>query len=127
MNSGAAKIAQDCLIALKKECLTARSKINESFLKTAIQQLLNTHPMATIGNALFPIYIRLVQLINEGNLKKIDYKPSIEMLTALAETYFASGSCPIIEYDTTGLWKTAKSIFYQRCLYYSIVRTLKNE
>ena len=91
VNSGAVKIAQDCLIALKKECLASRSKINESFLKKAIQQLLDTHPMATIGNALFPIYIRLVQLINEGNLKKIDYKPSIEMLFATRKEHLRLG------------------------------------
>lgn len=80
--SGAAKIAQDCLIALKHECLTSSSKLSQSFLKTAIQLLLDTHPMATIENALLPIYIRLVQLIDTNHLEKGDPKPSIEMIFA---------------------------------------------
>ncbi len=81
-HSGAAKIAQNCLIALKQECLTSSDKISRSFLKTAIQLLLDTHPMATIENALLPIFVRLVQLIDSHRLENGDPKPNIEMIFA---------------------------------------------
>ncbi len=81
-HSGAAKIAESCLIALKQECLTTRNQMSRSFLKTAIQLLLDTHPMATIENALLPIYVRLVQLIDSPHLENGDPKPAIEMIFA---------------------------------------------
>ena len=81
-HSGAAKIAEDCLIALKQECLSATDKLGQSFLKTAIQLLLDTHPMATIENALLPIYIRLVQLIDGKHLQMGDPNLTIEMVFA---------------------------------------------
>jgi len=81
-HSGAAKIAQNCLIALKQECLVSSSKLTRSFLKELIQLLLDTHPMATIGNALLPIYISLDKLINSETFGKRDPKPSIEIIFA---------------------------------------------
>ena len=79
-DSGASKIALNCLTALKQECLTSSGQLTRSFLKTAIQLLLDTHPMATIENALLPVYVRLVQLIDSDRLKNDDIKPTIEMI-----------------------------------------------
>jgi len=81
-HNGAAKIAQNCLIALKQECLVSSSQLTRSFLKEMIQLLLDTHPMATIGNALLPIYISLDKLISSETFRKRDPKPSIEMIFA---------------------------------------------
>jgi len=81
-HSGAAKIAQSCLIALKQECLVSSSQLNKSFLKELIQLLLDTHPMATIGNALLPIYISLDKLFCSENFGKRDPKPAIEIIFA---------------------------------------------
>ncbi|MCK4847554.1 MAG: hypothetical protein KAT16_00855 [Candidatus Heimdallarchaeota archaeon] len=80
--SGAAKIAQNCLIALKQECLVSSSQLNRSLLKELIQLLLDTHPMATIGNALLPIYISLDKLIISENFGKRDPKPAIDIIFA---------------------------------------------
>ncbi|MHA1973520.1 MAG: hypothetical protein ACTSW1_11035 [Candidatus Hodarchaeales archaeon] len=77
--SGASKIAIDCLNTLKYECIRLNSVLNESILKTAIQLLLDTHPMATIENALLPVYIRLIDLINSGGIQS---EGSIEMIFA---------------------------------------------
>jgi translation initiation factor 2B subunit (eIF-2B alpha/beta/delta family) len=81
-HSGAAKIAQNCLIALKQECFASSSQLNRSFLKELIQLLLDTHPMATIENALLPIFISLDKLIHSENFKKRDPKPAIDMIFA---------------------------------------------
>ncbi|MHA1211906.1 MAG: hypothetical protein ACTSSH_05540 [Candidatus Heimdallarchaeota archaeon] len=81
-HSGAAKIAQSCLIALKQECLVSSSQLSLPFLKKLIQTLLDTHPMATIGNALLPIFISLDKLINSENFGKRDPKPAIEIIFA---------------------------------------------
>ncbi len=81
-HSGASKIALNCLIALKQECLSSTAQLTRSFLKTAIQLLLDTHPMATIENALLPVYVRLVRLIDSDRFAKEDIKPSIEMIFA---------------------------------------------
>ncbi|MHA1207496.1 MAG: hypothetical protein ACTSSO_08015 [Candidatus Hodarchaeales archaeon] len=80
--SGAAKIAQNCLIALKQECLVSGSQLNRRLLKELIQLLLDTHPMATIENALLPIFISLDKHINSDTYKKRDPKPVIEMIFA---------------------------------------------
>ncbi|MFW9855604.1 MAG: hypothetical protein ACFFFG_11110 [Candidatus Thorarchaeota archaeon] len=71
--SGAAKIAEDCLQTLKRECVRRPIlSLNRSLLKTAIQMLLNTHPMATIENALFPVYLRLAEILraNENSNRR---------------------------------------------------------
>ncbi len=81
-HSGAAKIAENCLIALKQECLISSRTLSRSFLKTAIQLLLDTHPMATIENALLPVFVRLVQLLDSHRLENGDSKPAIEMIFA---------------------------------------------
>jgi translation initiation factor 2B subunit (eIF-2B alpha/beta/delta family) len=81
-HSGASKIALNCLTALKQECLSSSAQLNRSFLKTAIQLLLDTHPMATIENALLPVYVRLVQLIDSDRFTNEDIKPSIDMIFA---------------------------------------------
>ncbi len=80
--NGATQIAEDSLRALKRECLRIGTQLDESILKTAIQLLLDTHPMATIENALLPIYIRLVDLIDSEGLKSGNAKASIEMIFA---------------------------------------------
>ncbi|MHA1542512.1 MAG: hypothetical protein ACTSQH_06025 [Candidatus Hodarchaeales archaeon] len=81
-HSGAAKIAQNCLIVLKQECSTSSSQLNRTSLKELIQLLLDTHPMATIENALLPIYISLDKLINSNNFGKKDPKPAIDIIFA---------------------------------------------
>lgn len=81
-NSGASEIALNCLVALKQECLSSSAQLNRSFLKTAIQLLLDTHPMSTIENALLPVYVRLVQLIDSDRITNEDIKPTIEMIFA---------------------------------------------
>ncbi len=80
--SGAAKISEATLLILKRECLKLGKDLNRSILKTAIQLLLDTHPMATIENALLPIYLRLTQLIKSGGLQKEDSKAAIELIFA---------------------------------------------
>ncbi len=79
--SGAAAIAEISLSILKKECLRLGGKLDQSILKTGTQLLLDTHPMATIENALLPIYGKITQLIHEGELKK-DSNTKIELLFA---------------------------------------------
>ena len=81
-HSGAAKIAQNCLIVLKQECSTSSSQLNRTSLKELIQLLLDTHPMATIENALLPIYISIDKLINSKNFGKKDPKPAIDIIFA---------------------------------------------
>lgn len=78
--SGAAKIAEECLSALKRECLRINTVLDSSILKTAIQLLLDTHPMATIENALLPIYVRLSQLLKSGRLKQGDPRATINLV-----------------------------------------------
>ncbi|MFX0149429.1 MAG: hypothetical protein ACFFAJ_01485 [Candidatus Hodarchaeota archaeon] len=78
--SGAAKIAEECLSALKQESLRIIADLDSPTLKTAIQLLLDTHPMATIENALLPIYVRLTQLLESGKLKLGDPKATINLV-----------------------------------------------
>ncbi len=78
--SGAAKIAEDCLNTLKQECLRIGITLERPLLKTAIQMLLDTHPMATIENALLPIYIRMNQIIQTGGLQNGEPRATIEMI-----------------------------------------------
>ena len=80
--SGAAKIAEKCLTALKMECLRFENRIDKQNLKTAIKLLLDTHPMATIESALFPVYSRLTQLKTPDNFKEEDPKVVIELIFA---------------------------------------------
>ena len=81
-HSGAAKIAENCLLALKQECTTSSSQLNRATLKELILLLLDTHPMATIENALLPVYISLDKLISTKNYRKRDPKPAIDMIFA---------------------------------------------
>jgi translation initiation factor 2B subunit (eIF-2B alpha/beta/delta family) len=134
--SGAAKIAENCLIALKQECIAATNKLSQSFLKTAIQLLLDTHPMATIENALLPIYVRLVQLMNGHQLEKGDPNLTIEMIFATRREQLRIGEKDTQEnlmeilktYDsiltfshsstiTTALLKLAKAGFTEKKIY----------
>jgi translation initiation factor eIF-2B subunit delta len=78
--SGAAKIAEDCLNTLKQECLRIGQLLERPILKTAIQMLLDTHPMATIENALLPIYVRMNQILNTERLQKGNPRAIIEMI-----------------------------------------------
>ncbi len=80
--SGAAAIAEISLSILKKECLRLGDSINQSALKTGIQLLLDTHPIATIENALLPIYAKITQLIRDGELKNDSLNSKIELLFA---------------------------------------------
>jgi len=80
--SGAAEIADKCLNALKNECLRLNTKINREKLKKAIQLLLDTHPMATIENALLPVFLRLLHLIEPDGIQNRDPKTTIELLFA---------------------------------------------
>ncbi|MHA1214134.1 MAG: hypothetical protein ACTSPG_02490 [Candidatus Hodarchaeales archaeon] len=86
--SGASQIALDCLNTLKQECIRLNTVLNESILKTAIQLLLDTHPMATIENALLSVYIRLIDLINSGGIQS---EGSIEMIFATRKEQMRMG------------------------------------
>ncbi len=81
-NSGAAKIAEKCLTALKRECLRFENLRDKQILKTAIKLLLDTHPMATIESALFPVYSRLTRLTTPSNFEDEDPKAVIELIFA---------------------------------------------
>ncbi len=80
--SGAAKIAEDCLITLKRECLRLGTKLDRINLKPAIQLLLDTHPMATIENALLPVFLKLTRLIESGGIQNGDPEAAIELVFA---------------------------------------------
>jgi translation initiation factor 2B subunit (eIF-2B alpha/beta/delta family) len=108
-HSGASKIAQNCLIALKQECLSSSTNLSRSFLKTAIQLLLDTHPMATIENALLPIYVRLVQLIDSERFTRNDPNPAIEMIFATRREQLRIGESQTQNTLTNSL-KNVKSI-----------------
>ncbi|MFX1282480.1 MAG: hypothetical protein ACFFB5_02455 [Promethearchaeota archaeon] len=95
--SGAAKISEATLLILKRECLNLGNKLNSSILKTAIQQLLDTHPMATIENALLPIYLKLTQFIKSGGLQKEDSKAAIELIFATRREQMRIGEKNTIE------------------------------
>ena len=81
-HSGAAEIADKCLNALKNESLRLNTKLNREKLKKAIQLLLDTHPMATIENALLPVFLRLLHLIEPDDIQNGDPKATIELLFA---------------------------------------------
>jgi len=95
--NGATQIAEDSLQVLKKECLRIGTRLDESILKTAIQLLLDTHPMATIENALLPIYIRLIDLIDSGGLISGNVKASIEMIFATRKEQMRVGEINTIK------------------------------
>lgn len=77
--SGAAKIAEDSLQALKRECIRLPElSLNQSLLKTAIQMLLHTHPMATIENALLPVYLRFTKIFRSNGSSKT--RASVELV-----------------------------------------------
>ncbi|MFX0123612.1 MAG: hypothetical protein ACFFAE_08205 [Candidatus Hodarchaeota archaeon] len=80
--SGAAEIAEKCLNSLKNECLRLNTKLDRLKLKTAIQLLLDTHPMATIENALLPVFLRLIHLIEPDGIQNRDPETAIEIIFA---------------------------------------------
>jgi translation initiation factor 2B subunit (eIF-2B alpha/beta/delta family) len=80
--NGAAQIAENCLSALKRECLRQKSELKSSFVKSAIQLLLDTHPMATIENALIPVYERLFRYEEDQETHRGDIKTEIELIFA---------------------------------------------
>ena len=75
-------IAEMCLSTLKRECLQLNKKLNRSLLKTAIQLLLDTHPFSSIENALLPIFVKLVRLIESGRIQDRDHRASVELIFA---------------------------------------------
>ncbi|MHA2243577.1 MAG: hypothetical protein ACXADY_01275 [Candidatus Hodarchaeales archaeon] len=75
--SGAARIAENCLQTFERECIQLGSKLDKTVLKTAIKLLIDTHPMASIENALLPIYLRLTQ---HDGLQKEDTVATIELI-----------------------------------------------
>ena len=73
--SGAAIIASKSLSILQKECKKAGEGFNLEILRKAIQLLLKTHPMASLENALIPIYVQFEQVIkNREIVNKNIYK-----------------------------------------------------
>ena len=70
--SGAARIADKGLSILQKECIKAGDGFNLEYLWKAIQLLLNTHPMASLENALIPIYVQLEQIIKNREIVNIN-------------------------------------------------------
>jgi len=81
--SGAAQIADKSLSILKKECLLVGIELNQHILQRAIQLLLNTHPMASIENYLYPIYVKLTKEINSTNFSEINAIEIIERVFAI--------------------------------------------
>lgn len=77
--SGAAEIAVKCLNVLKNECLRLNTKLDRTTLRMAIQLLLDTHPMATIENALLPVFLRLIHLIEPDGIQNGDPETAIEL------------------------------------------------
>ncbi|MFW9903985.1 MAG: hypothetical protein ACFFFH_06595 [Candidatus Thorarchaeota archaeon] len=103
--SGAAKIAEKCLNALKNECFRLKTSLDRTNLKMAIQLLLDTHPMATIENALIPIFLRLIQLIEPDGIKNGDPKTTIKLLFATRREQMRIGEFNTIEKLTEVLQK----------------------
>jgi translation initiation factor 2B subunit (eIF-2B alpha/beta/delta family) len=66
--SGAAQIADKSLVIMQKECILAGDGLNLKILKKATQLLLDTHPMASLENALFPICVQLKQNIKNREI-----------------------------------------------------------
>ena len=95
--SGAAEIAEKCLNTLKNECLRLKTRLDRTNLKMAIQLLLDTHPMATIENALIPVFLRLVQLIEPDGIKNGDPETAIELLFATRREQMRIGELNTIE------------------------------
>jgi translation initiation factor 2B subunit (eIF-2B alpha/beta/delta family) len=95
--SGAAEIAEKCLNTLKNECLRLKTKLDRTTLKMAIQFLLDTHPMATIENALIPVFLRLIQLIEPDGIQNGDPETAIEILFATRREQMRIGELNTIE------------------------------
>lgn len=57
--SGAARIADKGLSILQKESIKTGDGFNLESLRKSIQLILNSHPMASLENALIPIYVQL--------------------------------------------------------------------
>ncbi len=95
--SGAAEIAEKCLNTLKNECLRLNTRLDRIKLKMAIQLLLDTHPMATIENALLPVFLRLIHLIESDGIQNGDPKTSIELLFATRREQMRIGESNTVE------------------------------
>ncbi len=78
--SGAAKIASKGLSILQKECIKAGDGFNLEIIRNALQLLLNTHPMASLENALIPIYVQLEQIIKN---REIVNKDTLKLLNTI--------------------------------------------
>ncbi|UCE12606.1 MAG: hypothetical protein JSV04_10475 [Candidatus Heimdallarchaeota archaeon] len=96
-HSGAAEIASDCLDTLKRECLRLSTRLDRSILKTAISLLLDTHPMATIENALLPVFLQLTNLLEPGGIQQGDPKAAIEVVFATRREQMRIGEKNTIE------------------------------
>jgi translation initiation factor 2B subunit (eIF-2B alpha/beta/delta family) len=107
--SGAAEIAENCLNTLKNECLRLKTRLDRTNLKKAIQLLLDTHPMATIENALIPVFLRLIQLTDLDWAKNVDLKTKIELLFATRREQMRIGELNTIE-KLTEVLQEKKSI-----------------
>ncbi|MFX1505359.1 MAG: hypothetical protein ACFFDC_04500 [Promethearchaeota archaeon] len=103
--SGAAEIAEKCLNTLKNECLRLKTNLDRTNLKMAIQLLLDTHPMAAIENALIPVFLRLIQLVEPDGIKNGDPKTTIELLFATRREQMRIGELNTIEKLTEVLQK----------------------
>ncbi|UCG02057.1 MAG: hypothetical protein JSW11_20990 [Candidatus Heimdallarchaeota archaeon] len=95
--SGAAEIAEKCLNTLKNECLRSSKRLDRIQLTKAIQLLLDTHPMATIENALIPVFLRLIQLIEPDGIQNGDPETTIELLFATRREQMRIGESNTIE------------------------------
>lgn len=95
--SGAAKIADKCLSTLKRECFRLNTRLDKYSLKTAIELLLDTHPMASIENALLPVFLKLIQLIEPDTIRNGDPKAAIELIFATRREQMRIGEINTIE------------------------------
>ncbi len=85
--SGAAAIADKSLSILQKECKLIGSELNQFELQKAVQLLLDTHPMASIENALYPIFVKLVRYIKSANFESRNYIKIIENIFTTHRTH----------------------------------------
>jgi translation initiation factor 2B subunit (eIF-2B alpha/beta/delta family) len=95
--SGAAEIAEQCLNTLKNECLRINTILDRTKLKMAVQLLLDTHPMATIENALLPVFLRLINIIEPDGIQNGDPEAAIELLFATRREQMRIGELNTVE------------------------------
>jgi translation initiation factor 2B subunit (eIF-2B alpha/beta/delta family) len=107
--SGAAAIADKSLSVLQKECVLIGRELNQFTLQRAVQLLLDTHPMASIENALYPIFVILARSIKSTDFESKDPIKIIENIFSTHRKFIKKQEKNTIETLFT-LLKDRKSI-----------------